>query len=120
MDQYTSLPWFELTLAGVILVVLGVPLYLRRIPRNPIYGVRFPSTFASDDVWYPINARGGRDMIVIGLIYLGLLGIGFRWGAAWSPNLRVFIPVGFMGVALIVETIILWRASRNLKRQLSP
>ncbi|SRR5258705_3074203 len=107
-----------LTLAGVGLVVLGVPLYLRWIPRNIFYGVRLPATLARDDVWYPINARGGRDAIVIGVIYLGLLGIGFLFGAGWPPYLRFLIPSGFMVVALIVETIILWRASENLKRQL--
>jgi hypothetical protein len=113
-----SPPWFTLIVPGFLMIGLAIPLFLRRIPRNPLYGARFPATLARDEVWYPINARCGRDLIVIGVLYLGLIGIAFRWCTEWPLELRILMPVGFMAVALIVDTIILWRAAENLKRQL--
>jgi len=105
-------------LVGVVLIAVAVPLYLRRIPRNGLYGVRFPATLASDDVWYPINQRGGRDMIAIGITYLGLLGVDSLFGSGWPRDLPFGMPAAFVVLALIVDAIILWRASENLKRQL--
>jgi hypothetical protein len=113
-----STEFVMLAIAGVGMVAFAVPLYLGKVPRNPIYGVRFPATLARDEVWYPINARGGRDLIAIGLTYLGLLVIGYLRRADWSLEQQFGVPCGFMVVALIVDAIILWRASENLKRQL--
>jgi hypothetical protein len=105
-------------IVGVGMIALAVPLYLGWVPRNSIYGVRFPATLAHDEIWYPINARGGRDMIAIGLTSLGLVVISYLRRADWSLEQQFGLPSGFMAVALIVDTFILWRASENLKRQL--
>jgi len=47
---------------GILLFVLSVPLWLRLVPMNRLYGVRLPSTFASDARWYDVNAHFGRQL----------------------------------------------------------
>ena len=62
---------------GVIYVVLGVPLYLRRVPGNPFLGFRF-GRFADEALWDEVNHRGGFDLIVcgIGLMILSVVVLG--------------------------------------------
>src|SRR5512132_581922 len=52
--------------SGLLLIAAGIPLWLRRVSRNALYGVRFASTLSDDRIWYAINARCGRDLVAIG------------------------------------------------------
>ncbi|WP_395744412.1 protein kinase domain-containing protein [Prosthecobacter sp.] len=45
---------------GAVFAALSLPLWLRLVPINSLYGVRFPSTMASDQRWYDVNAVFGR------------------------------------------------------------
>ncbi len=50
------------TLMGLLFFVLSLPLWLRLVPMNSFYGVRLPSTFASDERWYAVNAVFGKHL----------------------------------------------------------
>lgn len=60
---------------GGLLAVLSLPLVLRKVPMNRIYGIRIPEAFVSEARWYAINAYGGRLLMVYGmaLFVFGLL-----------------------------------------------
>jgi len=49
---------------GLLFIVLGVPLAKRKIPMNYWYGFRLPKAFKSPELWYDINAYGGRQMVI--------------------------------------------------------
>ena len=100
--------------SGLLLIAAGIPMWLRRVPRNALYGVRFGSTLSDDRIWYEINARGGRDLVGIGAGYLALLTAALLFGRSWSMPLRVLGPTIVLVVALIVNTIMLSRASTRL------
>jgi uncharacterized membrane protein len=100
--------------SGVLLIAAGIPLWLRRVPRNALYGVRFPSTLSDDRIWYEINARCGRDLVGIGAGYLVLLAAAFVFGRSWSTTFRLLGPTVVFVVALIVNTILLSRAGSRL------
>jgi uncharacterized membrane protein len=109
------LPWFIVPLcvaAGVVMIALGLPLYLRRVPPNPFYGIRLRSTRGDDRVWYEINARAGRDMMVLGAVYLGLFGLAMR--QSWIPAFRVLVPVTVLAIGVIADTIVLMSAASRL------
>jgi len=55
---------------GVLLALLAIPLWLRRVPRNPIYGFRVPQTFADPVLWYEVNAQAGKWLFVAGVATL--------------------------------------------------
>jgi magnesium transporter len=54
--------------AGLTFVATCVPLVLRKIPPNGIYGIRVPKAYESPDLWYKVNAKGGRIMIAYGAV----------------------------------------------------
>jgi hypothetical protein len=113
----TTIPTFVVVIcfaSGVLLIAAGIPLWLRRVPRNALYGVRFASTLSDDRIWYEINARCGRDLVGIGAGYLALLGAAFLFGRSWIMPLRVLGPTVVLVVALIVNTIQLGRAATRL------
>ena len=88
--------------SGLLTFLLAIPLILRRVPPNAIYGVRTKASFASDSDWYRINAIGGRYLAVSGTIILlvGMAGFllpvslfdKYSIGAAVATLLVVIIP----------------------------
>jgi uncharacterized membrane protein len=105
--------------SGLLLIAAGIPMWLRRVPSNALYGVRFASTLADDRIWYEINARCGRDLVGIGVGYLVLLTAALLFGRSWIMPLRLLGPTVVLVVALIVDTIALNRAATRLSRSLS-
>ncbi len=58
-----------ITYFGYILgVVLPIPLLIWNIPRNPLYGVRIPKSYASDENWKLINTYGAKVLIFWGFL----------------------------------------------------
>ena len=41
---------------SAIFCLISIPLILRKIPRNPVYGYRTPATLGDDKIWYEANA----------------------------------------------------------------
>ena len=59
--MYLLLPTLT-TCLGLLFWLLGLPLWLRLIPRNLLYGVRFPSTLSAEERWYDVNAHAGKQL----------------------------------------------------------
>ena len=49
---------------GIVLIAISIPLVKRRIGPNHWYGFRIPKAFQSNELWYDINAYGGRQLII--------------------------------------------------------
>jgi tRNA A-37 threonylcarbamoyl transferase component Bud32 len=62
---------------GFLLLALSLPLWLRLVPANPIYGVRLPSTTASEKRWYDVNAYFGKQLFIWSLAVVGAGIAGF-------------------------------------------
>jgi uncharacterized membrane protein len=56
--------------APIVIITVSIPLILRLIPRNGLYGFRVPKTLASDNVWYPANQAAGIALLLAGCIWL--------------------------------------------------
>jgi hypothetical protein len=48
---------------GILFMALGVPLALRKVGMNHLYGFRFKASLRSDEAWFMINGYGGRQLI---------------------------------------------------------
>jgi uncharacterized membrane protein len=55
------------TISGLVLAGLSVPLILRKIPPNGLYGFRTPATVENPQIWYKVNVYAGRRLLVVGL-----------------------------------------------------
>ena len=95
---------------GPILILLSVPLVLRWIPRNRLYGFRTASTLANDSVWYDANALSGRHMAALGLVMVAL---EFLLPAAIRT--LVLRTVGIVGLGVIVVAD--WRTANRWRRE---
>ena len=48
----------------LIFAIIAIPLILRKVPRNVVYGFRIRSTLENDFVWYEANAYFGRAFFI--------------------------------------------------------
>jgi hypothetical protein len=75
---------------GVLTILLSIPLSLRIVPVNRVYGIRVPKAMVSPHNWYAINAYGGKLLLGFGLYLLA-----FSWfGQGYAPPpTSVWAPV---------------------------
>jgi hypothetical protein len=109
-------PLLIFVLVGVLNIVLGVPMLLRRVPPNPFYGLRVSATFKDEQVWYDANAASGRDLIVLGVCMILLAIVPPALG--WRGDTH-FMTWGFsLAAGALLMAIIGWRrANRMLKEK---
>ena len=87
---------------GIVILALAIPLIMRRVPPNGLYGVRTKAAFASANDWYRINHIGGRYLAVAGALVVVAGAVGFflpeskrdtySIGGTIFTLLAVFIP----------------------------
>jgi uncharacterized membrane protein len=107
--------FFTILGLSFVLILVAIPLALRKVGPNVVYGYRTRATLASEDVWYEANAYFGRSLIVA-----CLLGSLAAWGLyalrPFPPD--VFLPVSL--VVLIAPTLVAAIATARYVRTLAP
>ena len=98
--------------AGAAGLLLGIPLWRRKIPMNRWYGARFKKSFESDENWYRINAYGAKQLIIwsIPLLIIGLVAIFLPL----EGNARLFDAIAFSPLLVCVPCLISYRYARKL------
>lgn len=96
---------------GPILVLVSIPLVFGWIPRNRLFGFRVPATLRHDAIWYEVNARSARHVLLLGVAMVLL-------EFASPPTLRVGMLRAVAIVGLAVVTVVDWRYANRLARQL--
>ncbi len=99
-----------------VLAILAIPLALRKVPRNVVYGFRTRTTLSSDRVWFETNAYFGRGLLAAS--FVGALLIAALYGLGNSLG-RTFLPasVGALVGPLLVATVAAFRHSRRIARE---
>jgi uncharacterized membrane protein len=82
---------------AALLIVVAIPLALRKIPRNVIYGYRTRATMANDEIWFDANAYFGRGLVIASLCgaFAGYLIYRFE---PFPP--AVYLPVSLFVLAV--------------------
>jgi hypothetical protein len=98
-----------------VFALLAIPLILRRIPRNVVYGFRTRATLADDDVWYEANAHFGRGLLVASLISAGAISLLYR---TWTLSPHAFLQVSALVLVapLLIAALATGRYVRSLTR----
>ena len=91
--------------SGILLVLVGIPLMLRKVPPNWAYGVRLEATLSDDSVWYAVNAQAGRDLVIAALIYLAALTLAHTVFQTMPVPVRVLVPIALLLAGLIVSIV---------------
>jgi hypothetical protein len=97
------------------LVILGIPLMLRRVRPNPLYGLRLPATFADEWVWYEANALTGRDLLLHGMLLFAVAVALPLSGVDETASVLAWSGIAVLG--MIVITVVGWRRANALLRQ---
>jgi uncharacterized membrane protein len=78
----------------------SLPLALRLVPPNPIYGFKTRFTRSNRAVWYDANAFVGRGMVAASIVSATILAwhpIPFQ--EAWMPAAIVIVPMMLVTLA---------------------
>jgi hypothetical protein len=92
-----------LTLEGcaILFAILAIPLMLRKVPRNVLYGYRTRRTLRDDNVWYDANAHFGRGLFIASITSVIAV---FVLSSAHFLSPQVLLPVCV--VALVAPSAI--------------
>lgn len=69
MDSFAALTTPGVLLGvfdGLVLLGLGLPLFLGRVPPNRIYGYRVRATLSDPSIWKRVNRRAGLRLMLTG------------------------------------------------------
>ncbi|MGD9612763.1 MAG: SdpI family protein [Kiritimatiellia bacterium] len=111
MDSFMILGWSNVLVGGLGLL-LGIPLWRRKIPMNRWYGARFKKSFESEDNRYRINEHSGKQLMLwsVPLLAIGAAALAFPGepGAGWADVLA------FTPLLLCVPCLLSYRFARKL------
>lgn len=99
----------------VFLVLVSIPLILRKVPRNVVYGYRTRATLGNDVVWYEANAHFGRGLVIASLVSALAVFFLVRSGGLGPSN---FLAASVAALALppLVAALATARYVRRLTR----
>ncbi len=93
---------------GLVSVLVAVPLIMRKVPMNRLYGIRTRKAFVSSSNWYEINAYGGRLFMVFGVLVaaFGVLEKDFAPPptSLWAPVFVAAPMIGLIPVLLLIKS----------------
>jgi uncharacterized membrane protein len=86
---------------SAVFAVLAIPLILRKVPPNPVYGYRTRATLSDEALWYEVNAYFGVRFLVASLVSAFVAVALFEWhGLSPRTYLDVSIVLLLAPVAL--------------------
>lgn len=97
------------TSAGLVMLLAAVPLWMRLVPMNSLYGLRLASTMISDDRWYEANAYLGKKLCAWSVPVLAAGVAGFyqlprhQDDYAWAA-----LALTLTAVAAVVVSVVFW------------
>ena len=96
-----------------LFAILAIPLILRKVPRNVVYGFRTCTTLGDDFVWYETNAYFGRGLVVSSIVSAAAVLMLFE---VPDVSQRFFFAstIGALVVPPLVATLLTLRFARSL------
>jgi len=85
------------SIPALLILIMSLPLILRLIPRNPVYGVRLPKTVSDDTLWYRANRFAGWMFVLASAIYLVVAVVAPN---PWPPRDSLLIWLLYLGAFL--------------------
>jgi len=98
-----------------IFIIISIPLVLRKVPRNVVYGFRIKATLEDDFIWYEANAYFGR-LFIISSIVSALL-ILFLYFSEIVPECYFLnVSIAVMVVPSMIPVALTFRYIKFLKK----
>jgi uncharacterized membrane protein len=118
MDAYDKALVTMLVCASLF-IVFAIPLVVRKVPRNSVYGFRTQATLSNDFVWFEANAHFGRRLLVAAVF--SVVAVLVLYYTALSPVIFVYSALAALITPALVaalDTVLYLRALRKADRAL--
>lgn len=100
---------------GLLLVALAVPLMLGKIPPNPWFGFRVPSTLGDETLWYKANRYVARWLLATGIVTV-VAAVALYFVPGLTVDRYAWLLLGAVAVVLVPGIILSWRYLQRLKK----
>ncbi len=106
---------FALTLlgAGVLFVILGVPLFQQRVPPNYWYGCRTAKCLGDQKIWYAVNRVTGKSMMTGGVLMMATSILIFALRKSLRPDYTAILVIAVLLVCSAFLVINSLRAQKQ-------
>lgn len=96
---------------GILVSLIGLPLYFGKVPPNRFYGFRTQRTLRDPEAWYPVNRIAGGWLVVTGAATAGVATAAQRFNLSIPATAALNCAVFVLGMALMVVHSVrtLWR-----------
>lgn len=99
---------------SAVFCLLSIPLMLRKVPRNPVYGYRTRATLRDETLWYEANAYFGSTFLVATVVSACIAVALHQWqGLAERTYLGV--SVALLAMPVLVAALLTGRFVRALE-----
>lgn len=101
------------TLSFLVLIV-ALPLAIRKVPPNNVYGFRTPKTMSDRKIWFDANAYAGKAMCVAAIAMFSFAGVVRGLAATGIPKNGI-IAIG-ISVEILPVLVASWATFQYLKK----
>jgi uncharacterized membrane protein len=101
-----------LMICYAIFCIISVPLVLKKVPRNPVYGFRTRATLRDDKIWFKANAYFGSRFIIANLLSAFITVALYIWKGL-SPDIYLKISVALLVAPVVVAALLTKRHINN-------
>ena len=91
-----------------LFVLLAIPLALRKVRPNVVYGYRTRATLSDQELWYEANAHFGRRFLVASLVSAAAAWV-LSDSALLSPQTYLPVSVVLLGAPVAVAGVLTTR-----------
>ena len=97
-------------ITGLLLSILSIPMILKIIKPNGLYGFRVKKTMENPDIWYAVNSYSGKWLLGTGLVV-----VAAAIGLSFIPSITLDVyAYGVLAVFAIAFAISLVASVRYL------
>ena len=91
---------------SVMMIVVSIPMAMKKVPPNWIYGFRTPKTMSSPEIWYASNQKAGINMIVAGAMALAIWGVMRAFAGGRTASLAGLPVVMVLLFASVIVSLV--------------
>lgn len=100
---------------GALMIVVALPLLRDKVPPNPWYGFRVPSTLSNPVVWYKANRFMARWLLLTGIITV-VASIAIYFVPGLTVDAYAWLVLAAFGAPFLVMIIASFRYLRALPK----
>jgi len=98
---------------NAIFSLVSIPLLLRKVPRNPVYGYRTRATLSDDHVWYEANAYFAWRFLVTSVLSACIAVVLYEW-RGMSPDAYMKVSIAL----LVAPVLFAWPLTVRFVREM--